>query len=92
MTPNEKISGGVAIRWNELFAGLCLCCDSNDNQWNCRNTPPLSDDIVKLAFVIADTGTHLRLEGFHWQNFYADINTVANIKGKMFYKEVVGHK
>jgi len=63
-----------------------LGSNSNDDKRYCRNTPALPDDIVEFSFVVSDTGTHLRLKGFHGQNLDAYVNTVTDVKGQMLYE------
>ncbi len=66
--------------------------DPNNNKWNRRHTSPLTHNIVELALIVGNTGTHLALQSFHWQDLHANINLVAYIKGKMFHKQIIRNK
>lgn len=63
-----------------------LRVNSNENQWNGRNTPPLPYDIVEFSLIVTDTRTHLRLKGFHGENLNANVYMVSHKKGQMLDK------
>ena len=73
------------LAWN-------LWCNSNDDQGNCRDTPPLPYDIVEFTFVIGDTRAHMRLEGFHRKDLYANVNMITDVKGEVFNKKIICYK
>jgi hypothetical protein len=59
-------------------------CNPNQNQRDGRNTPTLSNKIVKFTFIVTDSRSHFFLEGFHGQYLDAYINDISNVEGHMF--------
>ena len=64
----------------------------NDNQWNRRIAPSVSEYVMELPLVIADAARHLSLHRLCRQNLSADVNDTALVKRQVLDKEVVDHK
>jgi hypothetical protein len=54
-----------------------LWCYTNQNKRHGWNASAFPNEIVKLPFVIPDSGGHLLLQLLHWEDFDANVDNIT---------------
>jgi hypothetical protein len=57
--------------------GTQLWCDSDQDEWNSRYAPALTNQVVEFTLIISWTGGHFLLEFLHRQNLDTYVNEIT---------------